>query len=169
MSLLQHGEIVSTSDSEKLVILSSDHNVYSLLSCVHTGWGCPVEELCISRWRIFRWELFKRRAFAFYWHWFVFDPGRTNANLVAPPHTVASIKRHLSRVEDIAGYACIKLFCDTSSAEPLDDNSIIPILTGAGPGSTPGAPIALVVSSHAETRSVSSSPKSAHRTFTKFI
>jgi hypothetical protein len=88
--------------------------------------------------------------------------GRTNANLVAPPHTVASIKRHLSRVEDIAGYACIKLFCDTSSAEPLDDNSIIPILTGAGPGSTPGAPIALVVSSHAETRSASSSPKSAH-------
>lgn len=88
-----------------------------------------------------------------------FDPGRINANLVAPPHTAASIKRHLCKAEDVADYAYTRLFGDTSSSEPLDDGALVPILTGAGPGSTPSTPIALVVSSDIKTRSTASSPK----------
>lgn len=98
-------------------------------------------------------------------HWYAFYAGRINANLVAPPHTAASIKRHLCKAEDVADYACTQLFGDTASSEPLDDKALVPILTGAGPGSTPNAPIALVVTTEtrSQTISASSSPKTPNR------
>jgi hypothetical protein len=91
-----------------------------------------------------------------------FDPsnpylGRIDANLVPPPHTVASIKRSLSRVEKIADHTRTRLFTLTSTTRPLDNEEHLAILAGTGPGSTPRQPLALVqVDSAAGERSASS-------------
>jgi hypothetical protein len=71
--------------------------------------------------------------------------GRINANWITPPHTAASIKRYLSKEEQIAENMCTSLFSEISSPSSLDDNVLMPILTGAGPGSSPGEPLALVI------------------------
>jgi hypothetical protein len=75
--------------------------------------------------------------------------GRINANWVAPPHTAASIKRHLSKEEQIADHTCTSLFNNISSPSALADGDIVLILTGTGPGSSPGDPLALVVNPEA--------------------
>lgn len=58
---------------------------------------------------------------------------------------MASIKRYISKAEDIPDRSASDLYKDSQSQEPLNDEDLIPILTGTGPGSDPKEPLALVI------------------------
>jgi hypothetical protein len=78
-----------------------------------------------------------------------FDPeepslGRIQANSVAPPHSPASIKRCISRVEKTPALADADLFADISSDTPLKEGHIS-ILRTDGPGLSPNEPMAIVL------------------------
>jgi len=77
-----------------------------------------------------------------------FDPeepslGRIRAASVAPPHTPASIKRCISRVERTPELAQADLFAEISSDTPLKEGHIS-ILSNDGPGLSPNEPMAIV-------------------------
>ena len=72
--------------------------------------------------------------------------GRIRADSVAPPHSPATIKRCISRVEGnralaFPGYA--DLFADTSCDTPFKEGHIS-ILPNDGPGLNPDEPMAIV-------------------------
>ena len=69
--------------------------------------------------------------------------GHIRADSVAPPHSPASIKRCISRVERIPAIAYADLFADISSDSPLKDGHIS-ILRTDGPGLSPNDPMAIV-------------------------
>ena len=79
-----------------------------------------------------------------------FDPeepclGRIRADFVAPPHSLASIKRHISRVEETPALAYADLFAEISSDAPLKElESHISTLGTDGPGLSPNNPMAIV-------------------------
>jgi hypothetical protein len=70
--------------------------------------------------------------------------GHVDANLIAPPHTVESIKRCISKVENITDHTGTLLFASLSNATPMDGEERVAVLTGTGLGSTPAQPLALV-------------------------
>ena len=77
-----------------------------------------------------------------------FDPdqpslGRIRANSVAPPHSLASIKQHISRVEENPALASADLLADLSSDAPMEEGRI-PILGTDGPGLSPDNPMCIV-------------------------
>jgi hypothetical protein len=77
-----------------------------------------------------------------------FDPeepslGRIRADSVAPPHSLASIKRRISRVEENPALAHADLFADLSSDAPLKEDHIT-ILSTDGPGLSPNKPMGIV-------------------------
>jgi hypothetical protein len=59
------------------------------------------------------------------------DPtlARININAIPPPHTVASLKRCIIKAERINNYKLARLY-ESSNKTPLDDEKIIPILSG---------------------------------------
>jgi hypothetical protein len=65
------------------------------------------------------------------------------STLVAPPHSVLSLKRCLSKYENI--YIDTNLFLSASSRSPIDDGRDVSILASDGLGSKP---LALVVISN---------------------
>jgi len=68
-----------------------------------------------------------------------------NGHLVAPPHTAASIKRCICRIERIASKdQDVELFDSALKKAPMDDDEYVAILEGTGPGSSPKEPLALV-------------------------
>jgi hypothetical protein len=68
-----------------------------------------------------------------------------DGHLVTPPHTVASIKRCICKVETIINKdQDVQLFGSASETTPMGDNEHIAILDGTGPGSSPKQPLALV-------------------------
>ena len=69
--------------------------------------------------------------------------GHIRADSVAPPHSPASIKRCISRVERIPAIAYADLFADISSDSPLKEGHIS-ILRNNGPGLSPNEPMAIV-------------------------
>ena len=69
--------------------------------------------------------------------------GRIRCDSVAPPHTLASIKRHISRVEETPGLVNADLFADISSDAPLKEGNIS-ILGTDIPGLSPHDPMAVV-------------------------
>ena len=70
--------------------------------------------------------------------------GRIRVDSVAPPHSVASIKRCLSRVErNLAIAYAADLFVDISGETPLKEGHIS--LRTDGPGMSPNAPIAIIL------------------------
>ena len=71
--------------------------------------------------------------------------GRIRADSVAPPHTVASLKRRISRVEQNPALANANLFADISSDVPLKEGHIS-ILGADCPGLSPDEPMAIVQS-----------------------
>jgi hypothetical protein len=79
-----------------------------------------------------------------------FDPidlhiARFNAEFISPPHTVASLKKAICKVEGIINtYA--ELFVNASSESPMDDQEDFSVLinTSMGLTATLEAPIALV-------------------------
>jgi hypothetical protein len=78
------------------------------------------------------------------------DPsiGCIESTLVAPPHTVVSLKRCLCEYEgiDIAKCADTNLFLSASSRHPMEDDRPVSILVSGGIGDELGDPLALVVS-----------------------
>ena len=81
-----------------------------------------------------------------------FDPeepslGRIRADSIAPPHSAASIKRCISRVERkpvLAWPGHADLFADTSCDTPFKEGHIS-ILPTDGPGLSPDEPMAIVL------------------------
>ena len=69
--------------------------------------------------------------------------GRIRADSVAPPHSPASIKQCISRVERNPALAQANIFADISCAAPLKDG-YISILGTDGPGLSPDEPMAIV-------------------------
>jgi hypothetical protein len=72
--------------------------------------------------------------------------GRVVSRRVAPPHTAASIKRFLSKQENIPDYHCTNLYATISSPSALEDQSYVSVMTADGPGSSLQQPMALVIS-----------------------
>lgn len=79
--------------------------------------------------------------------------GRTLAHLVAPPHTAASLKRHIIHIEnltkeqDIDARSC--LFLSLSDREPVDSSVFISIMDKSGPGASPNSALCLLIDSDA--------------------
>ena len=69
--------------------------------------------------------------------------GRIRADCVAPPQSLTSIKRCISRVERIPALVNADLFSDTSCDSPLTEGHIS-ILRTDGPGLSPNEPMAIV-------------------------
>ena len=69
--------------------------------------------------------------------------GRIRADSIAPPHSPASIKRSISRVERNPALLHADLFADTSCDTPLTEGHIS-ILSTDGPGLSPDEPMAIV-------------------------
>ena len=69
--------------------------------------------------------------------------GRIRADSVTPPHTPASIKRCISRVEKTPALAHAHLFADVLCDTPLKEGHIS-ILHTDGPGRSPNEPMAIV-------------------------
>ena len=76
------------------------------------------------------------------------DPflGRIKVTSVPPPRTAKTVKRIISKVEDIEDVENTNLFLTPYSQSPRDDaaKDIILSRTGTHPGSTPEEPLALV-------------------------
>ena len=72
--------------------------------------------------------------------------GRIRADSVAPPHSLASIKRCISRVERTPALAGADLFADISCNTPLKKVDISTLRTDGpdGPGLSPNDPMAIV-------------------------
>jgi hypothetical protein len=78
-----------------------------------------------------------------------FDPeepfiGRIRADSVAPPHSLISIKRCISRVERNPGLAHADVFADISCDSPLKEGRISLRRTDS-PGLSPNEPMAIVL------------------------
>lgn len=73
--------------------------------------------------------------------------GRTLAKLVAPPHTTASLKRHLCYIEGFSSSLAdtAKLFVPLSCLTAKDDSARLSLVASSGPGSSPQEPMALVL------------------------
>ena len=69
--------------------------------------------------------------------------GRIRADSIAPPHSSASIKRCISKIEGRPALLHADLFADTSCDTPLTEGHIS-ILRTDGPGQSPEEPIAIV-------------------------
>ena len=69
--------------------------------------------------------------------------GRIRCDSVAPPHTLASIKRSISRAEETPELANADLFADISSDAPMKDGHFS-ILGTDIPGLSPHDPMAVV-------------------------
>jgi hypothetical protein len=68
-----------------------------------------------------------------------------DGHLVAPPHTVASIKRCICKVEKIPNKdQDVQLFGSASETTPMNDDEHLAVLEGTGPGSSPKLSLALV-------------------------
>ena len=77
-----------------------------------------------------------------------FDPeqpslGRIRGDSIAPPHSLASIKRCISRVEETPALANADFFADISSDAPLKEG-YISIIGTDGPGLSMDEPMAIV-------------------------
>ena len=84
--------------------------------------------------------------------------GCIRADSVAPPHSPASIKRRISRVERSPELAHADLFADISCDTPLKDGHIS-ILRTDGPGLSPNEPMAIVQMPTVQTDGPSPSPE----------
>ena len=69
--------------------------------------------------------------------------GRIRADSIAPPHSSASIKRCISKIEGRPALLHADLFADTSCDTPLTEGHIS-ILRTDGPGQSPEEPMAIV-------------------------
>ena len=78
--------------------------------------------------------------------------GRINILSIPPPHSIASLKSHLSKAEGASGRSC-QLFEDEGGEITMKDDDNITSLTDSYPGASEEEPIAVVYSK----------PKEIHR------
>ena len=83
--------------------------------------------------------------------------GRIPSKLFAPPHTVASIKRSLCKLESLSEPDKALVFTPLSSPTPKEGSACLSLYTSSGPGLSAQDPIGLVVESEKRTREVSQS------------
>ena len=89
--------------------------------------------------------------------------GRIPSQAFAPPHTVASIKRALCKLEDLSEPDKALVFTPLSSPAPKEDSTHLSLNAPSGPGLSEHDPIALVVESEKRTKEVSQSEKLPER------
>ena len=89
--------------------------------------------------------------------------GRIPSKLFAPPHTVASIKRSLCRLECLSEPDKALIFTPLSSPAPKEDSARLSLNATSRPGLSEHDPIALVVESEKQTKEVSQLEKLAER------
>ena len=89
--------------------------------------------------------------------------GRIPSKLFAPPHTVASIKRSLCKLEGLSEPDKALVFAPLSSPAPQEDSARISLYAPSGVGLSEQDPIALVVESDKRTEEVSQSEKLPER------
>ena len=83
--------------------------------------------------------------------------GRIPSKLFAPPHTVASIKRSLCRLEGLSEPDKALIFTPLSSPAAKEDSVHLFLNAPSGPGLSEHDPIMLVVKSEKRTKEVSQS------------
>ncbi|EDR07197.1 uncharacterized protein LACBIDRAFT_328212 [Laccaria bicolor S238N-H82] len=83
--------------------------------------------------------------------------GRIPSKLFAPPHTVASIKRSLCKLEGLLDPDKALVFAPLSSPAPKEDSTRLSLNALSGPGLSELDPIALVVESEKRTKEASQS------------
>lgn len=81
-----------------------------------------------------------------------FDPadvytGRLNPRHLAPPRTIATLKRHIADLEAVDPYLVSEVFLSANDLIPIDDNSRIVGRRGETIGSSSINPLAVVVAS----------------------
>ena len=85
--------------------------------------------------------------------------GRVPSNFFAPPHTVASIRRSLCKIEGLSEPDKALIFTPLSSTAPKEDSARLSLYASSGPGLSEQDPIALVVESEKRSEEVSQSEK----------
>lgn len=71
--------------------------------------------------------------------------GRTLIKSIAPPRNVASLKRHLWKIEGFDGTPACSLYLSFSEKAPAEDSTRLPLRGGLGSSSPELGPMALVV------------------------
>ena len=78
--------------------------------------------------------------------------GRIPSKSFAPPHTVASIRRSLCKLEGLSEPGEALVFTPLSSPVPKEDSARLSLYAPSGPGMSEQDPIALVVESEKRTK-----------------
>ena len=89
--------------------------------------------------------------------------GRIPTKSFAPPHTVASIKRSLCKLEGLSEPDKALVFTPLSSPAPKEDSARFSLYAPSGPGLSEQDPIVLVVKSEKRTKNVTRSEKLPER------
>jgi len=83
---------------------------------------------------------------------------RISSRSVRPPHTAASLKRYICKIEGVEDSEKGALYLSLSEEKPLDDSARLALKGNSGPGSSEVDPIVFVVDKGAvEKRSKSAS------------
>ena len=81
--------------------------------------------------------------------------GRVNTLAIPPPHTIASLKNHLTKSVNILGHD-VHIFDDEDGESPLNDTDAIALLSDSFPGCMEDQPMA--VTHEGQGASLSSQP-----------
>ena len=71
--------------------------------------------------------------------------GRILSKAVTPPHTAASLKRHLCKIEGFSGSENAYLYWSLLSQTILDNSSRLALMNHYGPGSSEKEPVVLLI------------------------
>ena len=83
---------------------------------------------------------------------------RISSKSVRPPHTAASLKRYVCKIEGVEGPEKAALYLSLSEKKPVDDSVRLALRGNSGPGSSELDPVVFVVDKDAaEKRSKSTS------------
>ncbi|KIJ97340.1 hypothetical protein K443DRAFT_9991 [Laccaria amethystina LaAM-08-1] len=89
--------------------------------------------------------------------------GRIPTKSFAPPHTVASIRRSLCKLEGLSEPDKALVFTAPSSSAPKEDSAHLSLYAPSGPGMSEQDPIILVVESEKRTKNITLSEKLPER------
>jgi hypothetical protein len=70
---------------------------------------------------------------------------RISSKSVRPPHTAASLKRYICKIEGMEGPGKGALYLSLSERKPLDDSARLALRGNSGPGSSEVDPVVFVV------------------------
>ena len=70
---------------------------------------------------------------------------RISSKSVRPPHTAASLKRYVCKIEGVEGPEKTALYLSLSETKPVDDSARLALRGNSGPGSSEADPVIFVV------------------------